>query len=85
MSWTSVISNFKKLAFKERNESSKCVTSKELRKTFGFPDLTHATNITLRSAGKTDAADIFFGALGTMSSTALGFLIVWAARAKYVV
>lgn len=76
MSRTSGINSFKKLAFKERNESSKCVISKELRKTFFFPGWTHASNIGLRSAGKPDGAENSFGALGTMPSAALGLRIV---------
>jgi hypothetical protein len=65
MSSTSGISSLRKLAFKEYNESSKCVIWKELCKTFGFPELTHATNISLLSAGKTDSAEIFIGASDT--------------------
>ena len=71
MSRTSSISSFRKSAFKERNESSKCVISKQLRKTFGFPELIHAPNISLRSAGKTDAAEIFIGTLDTVPLSAL--------------
>jgi len=85
MSRASGISGFQKLAFKECNESSKCVISKELRRTFGFPYLTHATDISLRSAGKTNGAESFFGTLGTMASRALRLRIVWAARTKYAV
>jgi hypothetical protein len=33
--------------------------SKELLKTFGFPDITHATKMRLKSAGTTDAAKSF--------------------------
>jgi hypothetical protein len=64
MSSTSGISSLWKLAFKEYNESSKCLISKELCKTFGFPELIHATNI-IRSAGKTDSAELFIGASDT--------------------
>ena len=62
----------RKLVFKEYNESSKCNISKDLRKTFCFPELTHATNIILQIAGKTDAAELFIGALETSPMRDLG-------------
>jgi len=37
--------------------------SKDLRKTVGFPELTHATKMSLISAGKTDATKLFSEAL----------------------
>jgi hypothetical protein len=46
----------RKLAFEESSQRSKRRKSKELRQTVGFPELTHATKMSLRSAGKTDAA-----------------------------
>ena len=37
--------------------------SKDLRKTVGFPELTHSAKISLISAGETDAAKLFSEAL----------------------
>jgi hypothetical protein len=85
MSITSGIRSLRKLAFKEYNENSKCIISKELRTTFGFLELIHATHISLRSAGKRDVTELFIGALDTMPSRALRLRIVWAAHTNYVV
>jgi hypothetical protein len=62
---TSDKSGRRKLAFKDSSERSKGRKSKELLKTVGFPELTHATKLNLRSAGKTDAAKLFSEALET--------------------
>jgi len=48
-----------RLAFEESSERSKRRKSEELTKTVGFPELTHATKMNLRSSGKTDDAKLF--------------------------
>lgn len=60
---TSSKSGRRKLAFEDGSERSKGRKSKELRKTVGFPELTHVTKMSLRSAGKTDAAKLSSEAL----------------------
>jgi hypothetical protein len=61
---TTGIRGLRKLAFEENSERSKRRKSKKLRKTVGFTELAHANKRSLRSAGKTDAADLFSIALG---------------------
>jgi len=65
MHCTSGKTGCRKLAFEDSSERSKARNSKELRKTVGFPELTHATKMSLRYAGKTDAAKLFSEALET--------------------
>jgi len=49
----------RKMAFEESSERRKRRKSKELRKTVGLPELTQATKMSLRYAGKPDAAKFF--------------------------
>jgi len=56
--------------------------SKELRKTFGFLELTHVTKMTLRSAGKTDTAKRCNEALKTNPKRALRITEARASHAK---
>jgi hypothetical protein len=58
--------------------------SKELRKTVGFPELAHAIKMSLRSAGKTDAAKLFCEALETTPTRALRIRKAWDAHAKNI-
>jgi hypothetical protein len=60
-----------KLVFEDSSERSKHRISKELLKTVGFPELTHATKMSLQSAGKTDAAKLFSEAIETTPSRGL--------------
>jgi hypothetical protein len=71
MHCTSGKSSRRKLAFEGSSERSKDIKSKELRKNVGFPELTHATKMSLRSAGKTDAAKLFSEALETTPTRGL--------------
>jgi hypothetical protein len=61
----------RKLAFEDSSEWSKGRKSKELRKTVGFSELIHATKMSLRSAGKTDAAKLFSEVLGATPTRVL--------------
>jgi hypothetical protein len=72
MPCTSGICGRRKLAFEESSQRSKRRKSKELRQTVGFPELTHATKMRLRSAGKTDAAKGISEAFETTPKRALG-------------
>lgn len=54
-----------KLAFEDSSEKGKGRKSKELRKTVGIPDLTRVTKMSLRTAGKTDAVELFDESLET--------------------
>ena len=74
----------RKLAFEESSERSKRRNSKELRKIVGFPELIHATTVSLRSAGKTDAAKRFSEALETTPTGALRIRKSCGAHAKNV-
>jgi hypothetical protein len=47
-----------KLTFEESSERIKRRKSKEIRKIVGFTQLTHANKMSLRSAGKTDPANL---------------------------
>jgi hypothetical protein len=71
MHCTSGKSGRRKLAFEGSSERSKDRKSKELRKNVGFPELTQATKMSLRSAGKTDAAKLFSEALETTPTRGL--------------
>jgi hypothetical protein len=71
----------RKLAFEDSSERSKRRKSKELLKTVGFPELTHATKMSLRSAGKTDAAELFSEAIETIPSRELRIRKAYAAHA----
>ena len=55
----------------DSSESSKRRKLKELRKTFGFPELTHATKMSLRSAGKADSPKRCNEAFKTKTTRAL--------------
>jgi len=66
----------------KRTAKSKRRKSKELRKTRGFPELTHTTTTSLRSAGKRDAVKIFSEALETAPTRELSIRKAWAAHAK---
>jgi hypothetical protein len=68
---TTGICGRRKLAFEEGSEMRKRRKSKELRETVGFTELAHANKRSLRSAGKTDAADLFSIALGKTPTRAL--------------
>lgn len=70
------------MAFEDSRERSKRRKSKDLRKTFGSPELTHATNIILQSASKT--LNVLFGALETTPKRTLRNRKVWAAHTKNV-
>jgi hypothetical protein len=85
MPCTSGIRGRRKLAFEESSESSKRRKSKELRKSVSFPELAHANKMSLRSAGKTDAAKLFNEALETTPKRALRIRRAWDAHAKNVV
>jgi hypothetical protein len=63
MPYTSGISGRRKLVFEEGSERNKRRKSKDLRKPVGLPELTNATNMNERSAGKMDAAKLCSGAL----------------------
>jgi hypothetical protein len=71
------------LAFEDSSERRRR-KSKELRKTVGFPELTHATKKSLRSAGKTDAAGRFNKALKRNTRRALRIIKASAPHAKNV-
>jgi len=73
----------RKLAFEESSERSKRRNSKELRK-IGFPELIHATTVSLRSAGKTDVAKRFSEALETTPTGALRIRKAYSALVKNV-
>lgn len=73
-----------RLAFEESSERSKRRKSEELRKTAGFPELTHDTKTNLRNPGKTDAAILFIEALETTPARGLRIRKAWGARAKNV-
>ena len=62
---TSGKSSRRKLSFEDSSERSKRRKSNELRKPVGFPELTRAAKMSLRSDGKTDAAEVFSEALKT--------------------
>jgi hypothetical protein len=57
------------LALKESSERRKHRKSKELRKMVGFPDITHATKMSLRSAGTTGATKTSLRSAGTTGAT----------------
>jgi hypothetical protein len=73
-----------RLAFEESSKRSKRRKSEKLRKTVGFPELTHATKRNLRSSGKTDAAKLFSEALETIPARGLRIRKAWGAHAKNV-
>jgi len=58
MSCTSGTSGRRKLAFEDSSERSKRRKSKDLGKTVCFPELAHATKMSLRSAGKAAATKL---------------------------
>lgn len=74
----------RKLAFEESSERRKRRNSRELRKIVGFLGLTHATTMSPRPAGKTDAAKTFSEALETTTTGASRIREVWGAYAKNV-
>jgi len=71
MHCTSGKSGRRKLAFEDSSERSKGRKSKELRKTVGFPELTHVTKMSLRSSGKTDSAKLSSETLETIPTRGL--------------
>lgn len=73
-----------RLAFEESSERSKRRKSEKLRKTVGFPELTHATKRNLRSSGKTEAAKLFSEASETTPARGLRIRKAWGAHAKNV-
>jgi hypothetical protein len=56
----------------------------KIQRAVGFPELTHATKMSLRSAGKTDAAKLFNEALEATPVRALSIRKAWAAHAENV-
>jgi hypothetical protein len=72
------------LAFENRNERNKCRKSKDLQKTVGFPELTHATKMSLISVGKTDAAKLFNEALEATPTREIRIKKAWGAHSKKV-
>jgi hypothetical protein len=74
----------RKLAFGDRSERNKRRKSKDLRKTVGFPELTHATKMSLMSAGETDAAKLFSEALEANPTTEIRTRKAWGAHTKNV-
>jgi hypothetical protein len=62
MPCASGVSGRRKFAFEDRSKGRKL---KELRKTVGLSELTHANKMSLRSAGKTDATELQSEALET--------------------
>jgi hypothetical protein len=72
------------VAIEESSGRSKRGKSKEVQKTVGFTELAHANKMSLRSAGKTDAADPFSEALQT-PTRGLIKRKAWDAHAKNVV
>ena len=71
-------------AFEDSTERSKRRKSEELRKTVGFPELTHATKMNLRNFGKTDAVELFSETLETTPGRGLRIMKAWGAHAKNV-
>ena len=63
MPYTSGTSGRLKLEFEESSNRIRRIKLKDLRKTVGFHELANATNMSLRSAGKTGAAKLCSGAL----------------------
>jgi hypothetical protein len=68
----------------DTSESIKRRKSKELRKSVGSPELTHATKMSLRSAGKADAAKRCNEAFKTKTTRGLRIIRAWDAHAKNV-
>jgi hypothetical protein len=75
----------RKLAFEGSSERSKRRKSKQLRQTAGLPELTHATKMSLRSTGKTDATKVFIEAFERAPTKALRITKAWTAHAKNIV
>jgi hypothetical protein len=67
---TTGICGLRKLTFEQSSGRSKRRKSKEIRKTVGFTELAHANKMSLRSAGKTDAANLVSQALETTPTRA---------------
>jgi hypothetical protein len=80
--WTSGKSGRQKLAFEDGSEENKRRKSKDLRKTLGFPELTHATNMSLISAGETDAAKLFSESLEANPTREIRIRKAWVAHTK---
>jgi len=78
-------SSRRKVACEDRSERSERRKSiKDLRKAVGFPELTHATKMSLISAGKTDAAKIFSEALEATSTREIRIRKAWGVHTKSV-
>jgi hypothetical protein len=56
----------------------------KIQRAVGFPELTHATKMSLQSAGKTDVAKLFSEALETTATRALSIRKAWATHAENV-
>jgi len=55
-----------------------------MQRAAGFPELTHATKVSLQSAGKIDATKLFSETLETTPTRALKIRKAWAAHAENV-
>ena len=84
MMWASGKSGRRKLAFEDRSEKSKRRKSKDLRKTVRFPELTHATKMSLISAGKTDAAALVSEAVEATPTREIRIRKAWVTHTKNV-
>lgn len=84
MPGTSGRSGRRNLVFEGSSERRNRIKSKELRNAVGFPELTQATTMNLRSSGRTDAAKLHSGTLETTPTRALRIRKVEAAHAKNV-
>jgi len=56
----------------------------KIQRAVGFPELIHATKMSLRSAGKIDAAKLFSKTLETTPMRALKIRKAWAAHVENV-
>jgi len=81
---TSDKSGRRKLAFEDGSERNKRRKSKDLRKTVGFPEITHATKMSLISAGEMDAAKLFSEALEATPTREIRIRKAWGAHTKNV-
>ena len=82
MPCTSGKSGRRKLAFEDSSESCIRRKSKELRNTVGFPELSQASKMSLRSSGRTDIAKLHSDTSETTPTRALRIRKVEAAHAK---
>jgi hypothetical protein len=77
-------SSRRKLSFDDSSERHTRRKSNELQNTLCFPELTHGTKMSLKSAGRTDAAEISIEAVETTPTGDLRIRKAWAARTKNV-